>query len=77
MTTREPLPEKTPRLRSVLAIGAVLGGLCLLWGGVDLFRTMRQEQRNREVLQTITRIDRERAAPPWKTCGRWRLRRPG
>jgi len=63
MTTREPLPEKTPRLKSVLAIGAVLGGVCMLWGGVDLFRSMQQEQRNREVFQTITRIDQERAAP--------------
>lgn len=63
MTTREPLPEKTPWLKNALATGAVLGGLCLIWGGVDLLRTMAQDQRNQQLLRTITRIDQERDAP--------------
>jgi hypothetical protein len=63
MTTREPLLEKATRLKSVFVAGAVLGGFCLLWGGIEVYRTLQQDQRNREVLQAITRIDQERAAP--------------
>jgi hypothetical protein len=60
MTTSEPLPGNTVWLKNLLLIGAVLGGLCLIGGGVDLFRTMAQAQRNQDLLRTITRIDQER-----------------
>jgi hypothetical protein len=60
MTIREPLPGNAVWLKYLLVSGAVLGGLCLTGGAVDLYRTMAQEQRNQELLNTISRIDQER-----------------
>jgi len=60
MTTREPLPGNAAWLKRVLVIGAVLSGLCMIGGGVDLFRTMVQEQRNQELLRTVDRIAQKR-----------------
>ena len=77
MTTRDPLPEKTPRLKSVLVAGAVFGGFCLLWGGLEAYRTLQQDQRQREVLQAITRIDQERAAPALQNLRKLAAAAPG
>jgi len=77
MTTREPLPEKTPWLKKALAAGAVLGGLCLIGGGVDLFRSMAQDQRNQELLQAITRNEQEGAAPDLQNLRKMAVAAPG
>lgn len=60
MTTREALPENTPRGKQLLVIGAVLGALCMIGGGLDLFLIMAREQRSQELLQAIVRIDQTR-----------------
>ena len=77
MNPREPIPEKFNWWRNVLAAGAVLGGLCMIWGGIDLFRTMQQEQRNQELLRTISRVEQDRDAGALRDLRKMAVAAPG
>jgi hypothetical protein len=49
--TNDPLRGNTTMMRYVLVAGAVLGGLCLVLGGVSWFRLLEQERRLQDVQQ--------------------------
>ena len=47
-------------MRYVLVAGAVLGGICLLFGGVSWFRLLKQDRRLQEVQQAAVLAQQER-----------------
>jgi hypothetical protein len=58
--TNDPLRGNTTMMRYVLVAGAVLGGLCLVLGGVSWFRLLEQERRLQDVQQAAVLAQKDR-----------------
>jgi len=60
MKEHESTQEKTTGAKYALVAGALLGGLCLLAGGLSLLRVSEQEQRSQEIARAVALAREER-----------------